>query len=94
MRLNPVLEKLTPYRAGPPLAEVRRRYQLDRVAHTVRQRGALGTLPRGRRGDEGCAGRSQPLSRRRMRRTPPASLPSNVECLKTASCSATVRASF
>lgn len=32
MRLNPVLEKLTPYRAGPPLAEVRRRYQLERVA--------------------------------------------------------------
>ena len=32
MRLNPVLEKLTPYRAGPPLAEVRRRYQLEHVA--------------------------------------------------------------
>ena len=32
MRLNPVLEKLTPYRAGPPLAEVRKRYQLERLA--------------------------------------------------------------
>ena len=32
MRLNPVLEKLTPYRAGPPLEEVQRRYQLHRVA--------------------------------------------------------------
>ncbi|MBN1632115.1 MAG: histidinol-phosphate transaminase [Thermoleophilia bacterium] len=32
MRLNPVLERLTPYRAGPPLAEVRRRYQLDRIS--------------------------------------------------------------
>jgi len=32
MRLNPVLERLTPYRAGPPLAEVRRQYQLDRIS--------------------------------------------------------------
>jgi histidinol-phosphate aminotransferase len=32
MRLNPVLEKLTPYKAGPPLAEIRRRYGLQRVA--------------------------------------------------------------
>jgi histidinol-phosphate aminotransferase len=32
MRLNPVLDKLTPYRAGPPLHEVQRRYQLERVA--------------------------------------------------------------
>ncbi len=32
MRLNPVLDKLTPYRSGPPLAEVRARYQLDRLA--------------------------------------------------------------
>lgn len=32
MRFNPVLESLTPYRAGPPLAEIRRRYRLDRVA--------------------------------------------------------------
>lgn len=32
MRFNPVLERLTPYRAGPPLAEIRERYGLDRVA--------------------------------------------------------------
>ena len=32
MRFNPVLDKLTPYRAGPPLTEVRARYQLDRLA--------------------------------------------------------------
>ena len=32
MRFNPVLEKLTPYRAGPPLREVQERYQLERVA--------------------------------------------------------------
>ena len=25
MRLNPVLERLTPYRAGPPLEDIRRR---------------------------------------------------------------------
>lgn len=31
MRLNPVLEKLTPYRAGPPTAEIQRRYALERV---------------------------------------------------------------
>jgi histidinol-phosphate aminotransferase len=32
MRLNPVLEKLTAYHAGPPVAEIRRRYHLERVA--------------------------------------------------------------
>jgi histidinol-phosphate aminotransferase len=32
MKFNPVLEKLTPYRAGPPLAEIRGRYLLDKVA--------------------------------------------------------------
>jgi histidinol-phosphate aminotransferase len=32
MRLNPVLDRLTPYRAGPSPAEVRRLYQLERVA--------------------------------------------------------------
>ena len=31
MRLNPVLDKLTPYRAGPPLAAIRHRYGLNRV---------------------------------------------------------------
>jgi len=32
MKFNPVLEKLTPYRAGPALDDIRRRYQLDSVA--------------------------------------------------------------
>ncbi len=32
MRLNPVLDKLTPYRAGPPISDIRRRYHLDQVA--------------------------------------------------------------
>ena len=31
MRLNRVLEKLTPYRAGPAWQEIQRRYQLERV---------------------------------------------------------------
>ncbi|MBN1321784.1 MAG: histidinol-phosphate transaminase [Thermoleophilia bacterium] len=31
MRLNPVLDKLTPYRAGPPVAAIQRQYGLDRV---------------------------------------------------------------
>src|SRR4030042_5404164 len=32
MRFNPVLERLTPYRAGPTLREIRRRYKLDEIA--------------------------------------------------------------
>ncbi|NLO28206.1 MAG: histidinol-phosphate transaminase [Actinobacteria bacterium] len=31
MRLNPVLDKLTPYRAGPPVTAIQRRYGLDTV---------------------------------------------------------------
>jgi histidinol-phosphate aminotransferase len=32
MRFNPLLERLTPYRAGPSLAEIRKRYELEDVA--------------------------------------------------------------
>jgi len=32
MRFNPVLDKLTPYKAGPSLAEIRERYGLDQMA--------------------------------------------------------------
>jgi histidinol-phosphate aminotransferase len=32
MRFNPVLERLSPYRAGPSLGEIRRRYELKRIA--------------------------------------------------------------
>jgi histidinol-phosphate aminotransferase len=31
MKLNPVLERLTAYKAGPPLASIRERYGLDRL---------------------------------------------------------------
>ena len=45
MRLNPVLEKLTPYRAGPPLAEIRGRYQLERVARLSANERPWGPFP-------------------------------------------------
>jgi histidinol-phosphate aminotransferase len=32
MKFNPVLARLTPYRAGPTLGEIRRRYNLDEIA--------------------------------------------------------------
>ena len=32
MRFNPVLDKLTAYRAGPPISEIRRRVDLDKIA--------------------------------------------------------------
>jgi histidinol-phosphate aminotransferase len=45
MRLNPVLERLTPYRAGPPVADIRRRYQLDRVARLSANESPYGPFP-------------------------------------------------
>jgi histidinol-phosphate aminotransferase len=45
MRLNPVLKNLTPYRAGPSLAEVRRRYQLERVAMLSANEAPWGPFP-------------------------------------------------
>ncbi len=45
MRLNPVLDKLTPYHAGPPLADLRRRYQLDQVARLSANEVPWGPFP-------------------------------------------------
>jgi histidinol-phosphate aminotransferase len=45
MRLNPVLEKLTPYRAGPPLDDIRRRYHLDRVSRLSANESPWGPFP-------------------------------------------------
>lgn len=45
MRLNPVLEKLTPYRAGPPIADIRRRYQLDTLARLSSNEVPWGPFP-------------------------------------------------
>jgi histidinol-phosphate aminotransferase len=45
MRLNPVLEKLSPYHAGPPLADIRRRYQLDRLAELSANEVPWGPFP-------------------------------------------------
>ena len=45
MRLNPVLEKLTPYRAGPAMADIRKRYQLDQVARLSANESPWGPFP-------------------------------------------------
>jgi histidinol-phosphate aminotransferase len=45
MRLNPVLEKLTPYHAGPPLDDIRRRYQLERVSQLSANESPWGPFP-------------------------------------------------
>ena len=45
MRLNPVLEKLTPYRAGPPLEDIRRRYRLERVSRLSANESPWGPFP-------------------------------------------------
>jgi len=45
MRLNPVLEKLTPYRAGPPLADIRRRYHLEQIAQLSANESPWGPFP-------------------------------------------------
>ncbi len=45
MRLNPVLERLTPYRAGPPLSDIRRRYRLGRVAQLSANEVPWGPFP-------------------------------------------------
>jgi histidinol-phosphate aminotransferase len=45
MRLNPVLERLTPYRAGPPLEDIRRRYQLERVSRLSANESPWGPFP-------------------------------------------------
>lgn len=45
MRLNPVLDKLTPYRAGPSWQEIQRRYQLERVAVLSANEAPWGPFP-------------------------------------------------
>lgn len=45
MRLNPVLERLTPYRAGPSVSDIRRRYRLDRVARLSANESPYGPFP-------------------------------------------------
>jgi histidinol-phosphate aminotransferase len=45
MRFNPVLETLTPYRAGPPLAEIRDRYDLSRLAELSANESPWGPFP-------------------------------------------------
>jgi histidinol-phosphate aminotransferase len=45
MRLNPVLEKLIPYRAGPPLEDIRRRYHLERVSRLSANESPWGPFP-------------------------------------------------
>ena len=45
MRLNPVLESLTPYRAGPPLEDIRRRYHLERVSRLSANESPWGPFP-------------------------------------------------
>ncbi len=45
MRLNPVLERLTPYRAGPPLEDIRRRYHLQRVSQLSANESPWGPFP-------------------------------------------------
>ncbi len=45
MKLNPVLDKLAAYKAGPPLAEVARRYQLARVAQLSANESPWGPFP-------------------------------------------------
>ena len=45
MRFNPVLDKLTPYRAGPPLEDIRRRYHLERVSRLSANESPWGPFP-------------------------------------------------
>jgi histidinol-phosphate aminotransferase len=45
MRFNPVLEKLTPYRAGPPVADIQKRYHLERVARLSANEVPWGPFP-------------------------------------------------
>lgn len=45
MRFNPVVEKLSPYRAGPTLPEIRRQYGFDRVARLSANEVPWGPFP-------------------------------------------------
>jgi len=45
MKLNPVLDQLSPYRAGPTLEEIRRLYELDRVSRLSANESPWGPFP-------------------------------------------------
>jgi histidinol-phosphate aminotransferase len=45
MRFNPVLEKLTPYRAGPSLAEIKARYDVQRITEMAANEVPWGPFP-------------------------------------------------
>jgi histidinol-phosphate aminotransferase len=45
MRFNPVLEKLTPYKAGPSLAEIKARYDVDRITEMAANEVPWGPFP-------------------------------------------------
>jgi histidinol-phosphate aminotransferase len=45
MRLNPALEKLRPYKAGPSLAEIRENYHVDRVVEMAANEVPWGPFP-------------------------------------------------
>lgn len=45
MRFNPALEALTPYRAGPSLAEIRERYQTERIVELAANEVPWGPFP-------------------------------------------------
>jgi histidinol-phosphate aminotransferase len=45
MKLNPVLDQLSPYRAGPTLEDIRRLYELDRVSRLSANESPWGPFP-------------------------------------------------
>ena len=45
MRFNPVLEKLTPYKAGPSLAEIKARFDVDRITEMAANEVPWGPFP-------------------------------------------------
>jgi len=45
MKLNPVLDHLSPYRAGPTLEDIRRLYELDRVSRLSANESPWGPFP-------------------------------------------------
>jgi histidinol-phosphate aminotransferase len=45
MRLNPALEKLTPYKAGPSLTEIRENYGVDRIVEMAANEVPWGPFP-------------------------------------------------
>ena len=68
MRLNPVLENLKPYHAGPSLDDIRRRYNLEQVSRLSANESPWGPFPEVIEAMKGALDGPQPLSRRRVRR--------------------------